>query len=217
MDTMKVLLGATIALLLGALAVSWQSMKQGMANTPPDEVERLRKQIAELRQEQDNLKVQEQLKQIQSTTPVSPAPSNTELELLKQKIAAQEAAMGEIEQDRKAERDKKLERDEEGLIAQAGLESKDAELKRARSIADALLVARVKEYVKDSQFITFEILMPEVNIQEGTILGIRRKTGILATFKVSGVEAEGGIANPMPGFGNYEPQPGDELILPPQF
>ena len=45
MDTMKLLLGATIALLLGALAVSWQGMTTGVKNTPPDEVARLEKQI----------------------------------------------------------------------------------------------------------------------------------------------------------------------------
>ena len=39
MDTMKLLLGATVALLLGALAVSWQGMKQGVADTSPDELE----------------------------------------------------------------------------------------------------------------------------------------------------------------------------------
>jgi hypothetical protein len=31
------------------------------------------------------------------------------------------------------------------------------------------------------------------------------------------VSAEGGIANPLPGLGPFQPQVGDELILPPQY
>jgi hypothetical protein len=31
------------------------------------------------------------------------------------------------------------------------------------------------------------------------------------------VTPEGGIADPMPGFGPIDPMPGDELILPPQY
>ena len=56
MDTMKVLLGATIALLLGALAVSWQGMKIGVRNTPPDEIARLEKQVRELTLEQEKFR-----------------------------------------------------------------------------------------------------------------------------------------------------------------
>ena len=54
-------------------------------------------------------------------------------------------------------------------------------------------------------------------VQPGTILAIRRKTGILGQLKVSEVTAEGGIANPLAGFGPANPEVGDELILPPQY
>jgi len=86
-------------------------------------------------------------------------------------------------------------------------------------IAEALLVAKVREYVEDPDyggFATIDVTMPE-QVQPGTILAIRRKTGILGQLKVSDVSAEGAIANPLPGFGPIEPQPGDELILPPQY
>ena len=46
-DTMKLLLGATVALLLGALAVSWQGMRRGVENASPDEIARLKKQVTE--------------------------------------------------------------------------------------------------------------------------------------------------------------------------
>lgn len=218
MDTMKLLLGATIALLLGALAVSWQGMNHGVKNTPPDEIARLQKQVKELRAEQDNLKMQRDLQQLRSESVQTPA--NSELEAMKLQVAQNKRALEEIELRKEAEaRDKKVAQDEEGLLAQRGLEGKDSELRRARMISDALLVGRIKEYVEDAQyggFVTFDVLLPE-QIQAGVIVAIRRKTGILGQLKVSDITAEGAIANPLPGFGPVKPQVGDELILPPQY
>jgi TolA-binding protein len=218
MDTMKLLLGATIALLLGALAVSWQGMNQGVKNTPPDEIARLQKQVKELRAEQDNLKMQRDLQQLRSESVQTPA--NSELETMRLQVAQNKLALEEIELRKEAEaRDKKVAQDEEGLLAQRSLEGGDSELRRARMIRDALLVGRIKEYVEDAQyggFITFEVLLPE-QIQAGVIVAIRRQTGILGQFKVSDITAEGAIANPLPGFGQVKPQVGDELILPPQY
>jgi TolA-binding protein len=218
MDTMKLLLGATIALLLGALAVSWQGMNQGVKNTPPDEIARLQKQVKELRAEQDNLKMQRDLQLLRSESVQTPA--NSELEAMKLQLAQNKRALEEMELRKEAEaRDKKVAQDEEGLLAQRGLEGKDSELRRARMISDALLVGRIKEYVEDAQyggFVTFEVLMPE-QIQTGVIVAIRRKTGILGQLKVSDITPEGAIANPLPGFGPVKPQVGDELILPPQY
>lgn len=221
MDTMKLLLGATVALLLGALAVSWQGMNNGVKHTSPDELARLKAQVAELRKEQDKLQLEKQLQQIKATTPVSPTPAANaaEIEAMKEQLEANKRALAEMEAEKAAARDKKVAQDEEGLISQRDLEKGNTELRRARMIAQALLMGKVKEYVEDAQyggFITFDILMPE-QVQVGTILAIRRKTGILAQFKVSDVSAEGGIANPLPGFGPVQPQIGDELILPPQY
>jgi TolA-binding protein len=218
MDTMKLLLGATIALLLGALAVSWQGMNQGVKNAPADEIARLQKQVKELRAEQDNLKMQRDLQQLRSESVQTPA--NSELETMRLQVAQNKLALEEIELRKEAEaRDKKVAQDEEGLLAQRSLEGGDSELRRARMIRDALLVGRIKEYVEDAQyggFVTFEVLLPE-QIQAGVIVAIRRQTGILGQFKVSDITAEGAIANPLPGFGQVKPQVGDELILPPQY
>ena len=222
MDTMKLLLGATIALLLGALAVSWQGMRDGVKNAPADELARLKKQITELRMEQDKLQIEKQIQQLKASTPQTPTPAAnaTEIEAMKAKLAANEAALAQLEAQRaSAERDAKVAQDEEGLLNQRDLEKGDSELRRARMIAEALLIGKVSEYVEDAEyggFITFDILMPE-QVQVGTILAIRRKTGILGQLKVSDVTAEGGIANPLPGFGPVNPQVGDELILPPQY
>jgi hypothetical protein len=218
MDTMKLLLGATVALLLGALAVSWQSMNSGVRNTPPDEIARLKKQVAELRQEQDKLQLEKKIQQLKSAPAPTPVSNAAEIEAMKLQVEANKRALAEIEED-KAKRDTKILEGEEGLLNQRDKENADSELKRARMIGQALLIGRVLEYIDDAQsggFITFEVLMRE-QVQVGTILAIRRKTGILGQLKVSDVTAEGGIANPLPGFGPVQPKAGDELILPPQY
>jgi hypothetical protein len=58
--------------------------------------------------------------------------------------------------------------------------------------------------------------MPE-QVQQNTILAIRRKTGILGQVKVTSIEGGEAIASPLPGFGPIRPDVGDELILPPRF
>ena len=222
MDTMKLLLGATVALLLGALAMSLKDMNTGVKNTSPDELSRLKKQVAELEQEQRKLQLETQIQQLKAAPAAAPTPSANaaEIDALKAQQEATRLALAQMELEKeKAKRDAKVAQDEEGLLSQRDLDKGDTELKHARMIGQALLIGRVTEFVEDAEvggFITFEILMPE-QVQVGTILGIRRKTGILGQFKVSDVSAEGGIANPLPGFGPFQPKIGDELILPPQY
>ncbi len=217
---MKLLLGATIALLLGALAVSWQGMTTGVKNAPPDELARLEKQIKELRAEQDKLKLEKQLQQLHSESAQMPTSSSAELEAMKAQLAQKQQALEEMELQKSTEaRDKKVAQDEEGLLETRKLEAGDTELRRARMISEALLVGRVKEFVEDPQsggFVTFDVIMVD-QVQVGVTVAIRRKTGILGQLKVSDVTAEGAIANPLPGFGQVKPQVGDELILPPQY
>lgn len=215
---MKLLLGATVALLLGALAVSWQGMNNGVKNTPPDEIARLEKQIRELRAEQDKLQIEKQMQQLRSEPVATPSQNSEDIEAMKRQMEAGKEALRKLEEEN-AKRDAKIEQDEEGLLEQRKLESGDTELRRARMISEALLIGKVTEYVEDPQyggFITFDVLMPE-QVQTGVTVAIRRKTGILGQLKISDVTAEGAIANPLPGFGPVKPQVGDELILPPQY
>lgn len=222
MDTIKFLLGATCALLLVAVVASWQNMSKGVSNAPADEMERFRKQIAELRAEQDNLKLEKQRIELRSAIPPVPAASPTaaELELQRLQLEEQKRLLAQLEEE-SADKDKKLEMEEEGLIEQRKLESRDSELRRARLIAEALLIGRIREYLEDAEigsFITFEVLAPQgVSLDPGTIIAIRRKTGILNQYKIAEITPEGGIANPLPGFGDAKPEIGDELILPPPF
>jgi hypothetical protein len=216
MDTMKLLLGATIALLLGALAVSWQGMKTGVANAPASELAKLEKEVKELRADQDKLTYEREIIRLRSDPPTYPNSSAAEdLAAIRRQMEERTAADALA----KAERDAKVVDAEELELDKRDLLNKDSELRRANMISQALLMGRVKEYVEDPQyggFVTFEILMPE-QVQVGTILGIRRKTGILGQLKVSDVTTEGAIANPLPGFGPVNPAIGDELILPPQY
>ena len=214
MDTMKLLLGATIALLLGALAVSWKEMKIGVSNAPSDEIARLEKQVKEIQAEQDKLQLEKQMQQLRGSAADNSTSTTAELEAMKNKIELQE-----IELKERAKRDKDLARDEEGELAVRDIEGKDVELRRARMISQSLLIGRIREYVENPQggdFVTFDVVLPE-QVQIGATVAIRRKTGILGQLKVSDVTTDGAIANPLPGFGPVKPQPGDELILPPQY
>lgn len=222
MDTIKFLLGATCALLLVAVVASWQNMSKGVRNAPADEMERFRKQIAELRAEQDKLKLEKQLLEIRASAPPAPAasPSAAELELQRLQIEEQKRELARLEEESSID-EKKLAMEEEGLMAQRDLENNDKELRRARLIAEALLIGRIREYLEDAEigsFITFDVLAPQgVSLEPGTVVAIRRKTGILNQYKIAEITPEGGIANPLPGFGDAKPAIGDELILPPPF
>ncbi|MFT3990879.1 MAG: hypothetical protein QM680_05660 [Luteolibacter sp.] len=222
MDTMKLLLGATVAVLFGALCWSFVDMKHKEKEASPDELSRLKKQIDEFRVEQERIQFEKQLQQVRSAAPVqtAPAASDAELEAMKAELAEKEADLKKLADEKsKVERDASTYRDEAGLVGQRALESSDTSLRRGRLIHDALLIARVREYAEDpavGSFVTLEIIMPE-NVQVGTILAIRRNNGILGQLKVSDVTPEGAIANLLPGFGQVKPQAGDELILPPQI
>lgn len=221
MDTMKLLLGATVALLLGALAVSWQGMKTGVKNASSDEIARLEKQVRELRTEQDNLRMEKDIQRLRNA-PDAPGTSSAEIEALKIQLAKNKLELDAIAlkkaKDNEA-RDDEVAKAEELLLETREVGKRDPEFKRANMISQALLIGKVKEYAEDPAlggFIIFDVLMPE-QVQAGTVLAIRRKTGVLGQFKVSEITPEGAVANPLPGFGTVKPAPGDELILPPQY
>lgn len=221
MDTMKILLGATIALLLGAVGLSWHGMREGVKETSSDEIARLKRQVNELRIEQDRLQMEKQMQQLRASEPAAPAPSasQSERDALRAELAIKEAEIARIADEKsRAERDAKVLDAENLELEKRDLEKGDSELRRARLIGEALLMGRVKEFAEDPQFgsfVTFEVVMPE-NVQQGSILAVRRKTGIIGQIKVAEITAEGAIGNLLPGVGTFKPQPGDELILPPQ-
>ena len=216
-NTMTILLGATFALLLAAVVLSFQGMTDGVRNAPQNELDRLRSQVDQLRIEQDRLSLEKQLQQMRvAPDPVASAAS--EVDRMKAELEAKNIELGILE-DEKLNAEKKADtyRDEAGLIGQRELEKNDNVLRRARLIRDALLIGRIKEFVEDPTaggFTVIEVVLPE-QVQIGTILAIRRNTGILGMVKITDISADGAVGNPMPGFGPVDPQEGDELIIPP--
>ena len=217
MNTMTVLLSATFALLLAAVVISFQGMTDGVKNAPKDELARLRIQVDQLRVEQGRLRAEKDLQQLR-TTPEAAAPTSSEVDRMKAELEAKEAELSALAADKEtAEKKAETFRDEAGLIGQRELEKGDNVLRRARLIRDALLIGRVKQYVVDPAaggFAVIDVAMAE-HVQVGTILAIRRNTGILGKVKITDISAEGAIGNPMAGFGPVEPKEGDELIIPP--
>lgn len=225
MDTLKILLGATVALLLGALAVSYNSQtapaKPSAARSEQADIIR---QIEELRLEQDRLQLEKQRAMIQQATPQAhvPTPSENaaaiavaaaERETMKEQIAALE------KEKEKALRDAETADREAAFVGGKMLEGRDQEARRARMIRDSLVIAQIKEWVEDPQyggFATIDIIMPD-NVQPGSVLCIRRNTGILGRLRVGEMSIEGAIASPVGSFPEARPQAGDELILEPPF
>jgi hypothetical protein len=222
MDTMKLLLGTIIALLFAALVMSWNGMQQGVKNTPPDEYERLHKQIEALREEnRAALEKQLLLGNPALATPVTPpAPTHDELEATRQQLKESEEIRAALAEEKiKAERNAKTSDSENLELSRRKLEESNALARETRLISQALLVGKVKEYVEDAQyggFITVEVVMPD-QVQQNTILAIRRNTGILGQIKITSIEGGEAVGSPLPGFGTIAPEPGDELILPPRF
>ena len=74
---MTILLAATFALLLAAVVLSFQGMKDGVRNAPKDEIARLQSQLDQLRLEQDRLALEKQLQQVRSNpVPETAGPSD---------------------------------------------------------------------------------------------------------------------------------------------
>ncbi len=87
----------------------------------------------------------------------------------------------------------------------------------ARIIKEALLIATVTEWSPSDGFAVLNVHRHD-SAQEGTVLAIRRGTGIIGQLKVSSLYNDGAVADPIPGSfmgGTLDIQPGDELIIKP--
>lgn len=214
---MTILLGATAALLLAAVVLSFQGMNEGVKNAPQDELERLRSQVDQLRVEQERLNLEKQLQQVRAT-PEPMAASPSEVDRMKAELEAKEAEIAALAEEKEtAEKKAETYNQEAAYIGGRELEKSDSTLRRARLIRDALLIGRIQQFVVDPAaggFVVIEVVLPE-HVQVGTVLAIRRNTGILGKVEITDISADGAIGNPMPGFGPVEPEAGDELIIPP--
>lgn len=219
MNTMSILLGATFALLLAAVVLSFQNMNQGVKNAPPDEVARLQRQIDELKLEHERWKLEREVQAFRNEQNGIGASGSNDAKI-QAELAAKEAEIAALAQQKlDAEKKAATYKDEAGFVIQRDLEKSDNELRRARLIRDALLIGRIVEYVDDPQVggvAAIEVMMPEL-IKVGDILAIRRNTGILGRLKITDISSEGAFGSPMPGFGPVVPEAGDELIIAPSI
>ena len=217
---MKLLLGTIIALLLAALVMSWNGMRGKVASTPDEEVAKLREQISAIRSEQQRQALERQYVKNGSVAVAPPVETALEMDAVKKQMEADQAKLAALEAEKAAkERDSKVSDSEQLLLDQREMEKKNAQMREARLVSQALLVAKITDFVENAEtgnFATIQIVMPE-QVQMDTILAIRRKTGILGQIKVTAIEGTEAIASPMPGFGPIQPIAGDELILPPRF
>ncbi len=212
MDTIKILLGMTVALLLGALAMSWKGFQQEQRDVPKDELAQVQREIDQIRIERERLKLERErllLGDVASRAAAVPDP-------LPAPAAAVAAAPMAVIPEPPAEAPVAAPpaalppppADPPVAAAAAGDD-------RARKIAAAPVVAKISEWVEDPEagsFATIEVLDPAA-AKAGAVLCIRRNSGILGRLKVS--EVTPGVADAPVQFGDVKPQPGDELILEP--
>jgi hypothetical protein len=223
MDTIKMLLAATTALLFGAFAWNWYNQRGEIKNAPTNELARIRLQLEEIKREELNLNAEKRLREmgVGSSTP------NNLSQPSQGSIAEKEAKLREIEERNKALQDEldmklkesEVKKQEDVLLEVKVLEKTDKELRRARQIKEALLMAKVSEFVNNpntGSFVTIQLVMPE-HVQVDTVLAVRRKDGIAGNIKVREIIGKEGVADVLPGIGPFSPEAGDELIVPPAF
>jgi hypothetical protein len=218
MDTLKILLAATVALLVGALAVALNKGGNGK-EAESAEIAGIKLEIEKLRMERENLEAQRRLQTLQEANakaPAAPAAPAINDQAIAEKIAELEAKNAALEASTaKAERKAETADQEAAFVGGQMLERRDNELRRARLISQATPMARVALWQADQGFAVVEVLEQD-SVQEGTVLSVRRKTGILGKLKIDSITIEGAIANPVTTFPNgIQPEPGDDLIMDP--
>lgn len=204
MDTIKILLGITVALLIGALAMSWKNFRQEVRGTPPKDLAAVQRQIAEIELQRKQLQEErDRLMQGQPLAPKAAAPDSMPIpEVAPQDAPETGAVFGD-------------DLPEEEAVPEAPVVPGAEE--RAKAIAAAPAVARLAEWVEDPQLGSFATLQvtDAAAVKAGAILCVRRGSGILGKLKVSEVTPEGALANAVSVFGEVKPKAGDELILEP--
>lgn len=216
MDTLKILLGATVALLIGALAMSLKGYKREMQTVPAEEVAVLKQRIAEMEADMrrnDELRLEKQRIQLQEEVR---QPSAQEQTAMEERVRELEAIAADAQR-RAEEATEDAERAEDEAVWLNGreLENRNKAARRVRVINDAMVIAVIQEWVNDPNLGPFAILdiqHPE-NAQPGTVLAIRRNGGVLGKLQIGDISIEGAIANPLSTFDEKQPQVGDELIL----
>ncbi len=211
MNITQILLGATAAMLLAALVLSFSAMKDG-------EKEDVRRMSAkELIDE--NARLQAEVDRLRGGRPMSaPEPAQLpdsmsiaklkELEEINQRLQAEKEAA-----------EKKQEQAEAETLAmnQRSSGQLKKEAYRAKLIGQALVMAQVKEVVLENDQVQFVVIdVKQTTLSMGQRLAIRRNNGIVGEVVVSRMDAEASFADPLPNVaGKIDIVEGDELIIAP--
>ncbi|MCW1923561.1 hypothetical protein OKA05_13435 [Luteolibacter arcticus] len=207
MDTIKILLVMTVALLVGALAMSWKNFRQDVRGTPKKELAEVHRQIAEIEQQRKLL--QEERDRLMGGQPLAPKPPSDTPAI--PEVAPQDAPeTGAVFGDDLSAGEAVPAPEPDAPVAPAAED-------RAKAIAAAPVVAKITEWVEDPQLGAFATLqvIDVAAVKADAVLCVRRNSGILGKLKVSEVAPEGALASPTAVFGQVKPKVGDELIVEP--
>jgi hypothetical protein len=207
MDTIKILLGMTVALLVGALAMSWKNFRHDVRETPKKELAEVHRQIAEIEQQRKLL--QEEKDRMMQGMPAVPKASATETPAIPEVAPQHAPETGAVFGEDVPPQEAAPEVPDKPVAPNAA--------DRVKAIAAAPVVAKIAEWVEDPNLGAFATLqvIDAAAVKADTVLCVRRGTGILGKLKVSEVTAEGTLANPVAVFGDVKPKAGDELIVEP--
>lgn len=215
-DTLKILLGATMALLIGALLVFANRMQNGVDDTSPQEVAAMRQQLFEMQQELERVNIEKQRRILRDAVETPASSDLVTRGEARETVVDLEERLAQLEEEANdARADAAVAESEASFLTGRYTESRNKQQRRVRVINDAMKIATIKEWVNDPTYGGFAILSVDrqENVQSGTILAIRRNGGVLGTLKVGEVTLDGAIANPVSSFNEVQPEPGDELIL----
>jgi len=207
-DTIKILLGAIVALLLGALVMSWKNFQTAERNEPKEKLFEVQRQIEELRQQQEDLRqIRERVTGTapalaEATNPLETTPAPPQVDLAEIEAASSLADPPTAESVPQPQ-------DTPAPLMPA--------VDRAQAIASAPVVAKIAEWVEDPALgviVTLTVTDPAI-VKSGSILCVRRNSGILGRLKVGEITPEGAVAETQSNFDALKPKPGDELIIEP--
>ena len=208
MDTIKIMLGMLVALLVGALAMSWKGFRQEVRDTPKKELAEVQRQIAEIEQQRKLL--QEEKDRMMLGSPLAQkAPAPGEAPAIPEVAPQNAPETGAVFEEDTPSQEATPETPEQPTMPNAE--------DRAKAIAAAPVVGKITEWVEDPSlgaFATLEVI-DAAAVKADAVLSVRRGTGLLGKLKVSEVSPEGALANPTAVFGEVKPKVGDELIVEP--
>lgn len=217
MNVMNVMIASTFTLLVAGLFISYSNMKNNVVDDPAAlEITRLETREAELEAALIKGKAAQQGFSSESYSSQNPL----------EQAAYQQSNMNELEKVRAELQELKKERDEiEDKAAEviedalANSQAPAPKSNRSNLINSALVMARITEYDNVNKVAGIQIERVG-NVNTGDTLGIRRNSGIIGRLTIGMIDRDQGIADPLPGSflsGTIDIQPGDELILPPDF